>query len=92
MIPIIRVAIKCLMVSPPKKKMAKRTSNVVKEVLIDLDRVALMLVFTTASNSSMSALRKVSLVLSKVTIVSCTENPKMVSRAVMNKESTPQPV
>ena len=79
--PIIRASENHLRVSPPKKNKKAITIITVSTVLIDLPKVWFKLWFTVSSKLPVPFFAIFSLILSKTTIVSWTENPKIVRRA-----------
>ena len=79
------------MVSPPKSSSASNTNTTVKEVFRDLPKVCTTEILVTVTNFLPIFFNKFSLILSKTTIVSCTENPIIVRRAVTKSVSISTP-
>ena len=79
---------KYLIDAAPRINRDNRVINVEIEVFIDLVNVSFRAAFETSSNvSDFLIFNRFSLILSNTTIVSCTENPKIVNNAVMKRIS-----
>jgi hypothetical protein len=82
--PIIMANAKLWIISPPRKKSAKRTTRVVTEVKIVLESVSFILLLNKDGRESIVFEPFIfSLILSKTIIVSFNEYPIIVNRAAM---------
>src|SRR3989344_2554772 len=87
MVPMSKTAIKYLIVEPPSINNASSINNMVIELLTERTIVSVKALFAYISMLDLSAV-PYSLILSKITIVSCTENDMVVRSAVTNNRSS----
>ena len=90
-IPAVSINAKYFVDSGPKKKRDNKTIMTVREVKTDLIYDWFKLFPTVSLKISLLAFLKFSLILSKITIVSDTDNPKIVSAATTKRVSTSAP-